>query len=201
MTGTLAEAADEPPKPPDTLDEVFGATFELFEFVDDAGAVEAPNEKDGVDAGLPKEGVDELAAGAAGLAEPKPEKPPNGLVFGCDCEVVLELVAGAAGAPKLNVGVEVVGAVDEGALPNPPAPPRVAKGLVPPDAPNDGDGAAPNDGVPAAAAPGVPGVPFRFGSPRITLPPVGVAGIEPCEDGDSSSDPSSPSSRRICFSA
>ena len=145
--------------------------------------------------------MDELAAGAAGLAEPKPEKPPNGFAFGCGCAAVLEPELGAAGAPKLNVGAEGADAVDEGALPNPPAPPRVAKGLDPPDAPKDCDGAAPNDGVPTAVAPGVPGVPFRFGSPRMTLPPVGVAGIEPCEDGDSSSDPSSPSSRRICFSA
>lgn len=191
-----------PPRMPETMLEVFDGADEALEVDDGAAVVDAPNENDGVEAG-----AGELAAGAAGLAAPNPVKPPKGFALAGGCEAALELGA-VAEAPKLKVGagVEAAGAAAEDELPNPP--PRLAKGLVPVDAPNgeadDGDAAAPKLIGPAATAapgaPGVPGVPRRLGRPRMTLPAAGVAGIEPC-DGESSSEASSPSSLRICFSA
>lgn len=118
----------------------------------------------------------------------------------------------AAEVPKLNVGFVVVaaGVAAELELPKPTVPPKLAKGLEPAGAPKGDagkdDAAAPkvigaaDVAAAAAAEPGVPGVPRRLGKPRMTLPVAGVAGIECC-DGDSSSDASSPSSLRICFSA
>lgn len=209
--GAVAVAAegaeDMPSRMPDTMLEVLDGVAEALEVEGDA---EAPSENDGVEAVVLEEVVEVLAAGAAaGLAAPKPVKPPKGFAFagGCEAEVVPEA---AVDAPKLKVGVDVeaagaaaVAAAEEGLL-NPPLLPRPAKGLEPPGAlKGDDDDAAPNvTGLGAAApgAPGVPGVPRRLGRPRMTLPAAGVAGMEPC-DGGSSSDASSPSSRRICFSA
>lgn len=214
MLGDDVEAAgvDVPPMTPDTnVDVLEGAADaggveaagDPKEKVDLAGAeleaagvVDDPKENVGaVDDGVPLAAeVEVLAeaaagAGAVGLAPPNPAKPPNGFALACGCALDV------AGAPKLNVGVEVAGAL----------PTRLAKGLLPADAvgaPNGEDVAAPNAiGLAAAVVPGVPpGVAFRFGSPRITLPAAGVLGIDPC-DGESSSEASSPSSLRICFSA
>lgn len=187
------------------MGEVLGGASEALEVDGDAevGAevVGAPKENFGAAVVDPEEVEGELPALAAGLATPKPVKPPKGLAFAGGCEAALVL----AGDPKLNegVGVDGAGAVDEGALPKPTLPPRVANGLAPPGAPKEegDDDAAPKATGLAADDPGVPGSPFLLGSPRMTLPAAGVACIEPCEDGESSSDASSPSSLRICFSA
>lgn len=202
------DADNMPPRMPETVLEVFDGAVEILEADGVLEVVEAPKENVGAAAVALEEVEDEVAAGAgeaAGLAAPKPVKPPKGLAFagGCEAALVVE-------APKLKVGVDVAGAVDEEeaeVLPDPVLllPPKLAKGLVPPDAPNgedDAAAAAPPKGAGLPVVdPGVPGRPLRLGRPRITLPAVGVAGIEPCEDGESSSEPSSPSSRRICFSA
>ena len=200
-------AADMPPRMPETMVELFDGTDEVLEADGDAEVgAEAPKENVGAEAVVPEEVLEGLAAGgAADLAAPKPEKPPNGLAFagGCEAVFVLEAVV----APKLNVGVDVAGAVDGEEVETPPNwvfPPRLAKGLEPPGTLNGEDDAAagaPKGAGLAADDPDVPGNPFRLGRPRMTLPAVGVAGIDPCEDGESSSDPSSPSSLRICFSA
>lgn len=199
-----AGAEAMPPRIPETMLEVLDGAVVVG--VDDgAEVVEAPKEKEGAEVVVPEE-VEELVVVAAGLAAPKPAKPPKGLAFAGGCEDAAVLALGVVDAPKLNVGVDadVAGAGAEGVLPNPPpAPPRLAKGLEPPGALKGDEDAAPKvTGLGAAApgAPGVPGVPLRLGSPRITLPAAGVAGIEPC-DGESSSDALSPSSLRICFSA
>ena len=172
--------------------EVLDGVVEALEVDGEAEAVEAPKEKEGVEA---EEGA--LAAGAAGLAAPKPVKPPKGLAFAGGCDAPLVLGAVGAEAPKLNVGVDVetAGGAAEGVLPKPPPPPRLAKGLEPPGAlkGEDVDAAPKLTGLAAAAptAPGVPGVPLRLGRPRMTLPAAGVAGMAPC-DGESSSEASSP---------
>lgn len=218
--GVAAAAAgpeDIPPRMPETMLDVLDGAVCAFEPDDADDAAGAPKENDGVEA------VElEFAAGAAAaepepsLAAPKPVNPPKGLAFAGSCEdaAALELAVVLDAPPKLNVGVVVVaaGAAVVEALPNPPVPLRLAKGLDPPDGAPKGDdddegAAAPKlSGLGDAAAaggapPGVPGVPRRLGSPRMTLPAVGVAGVEPACDGESSSDASSPSSLRICLSA
>lgn len=121
-----------------------------------------------------------------------------------------------AGAPNENVGEEA----DETGLVAAPNPPNDENGFAfggpAAAAPKLKEGAAAGEAgleLPAEAANGfaaalgllegvVPGRPLRLGSPRITLPSVGVEGsMGDWDDGDSSSEPPSPSSRRICLSA
>ncbi len=130
-----AAGVNVPPMTPDT-------NVDVLEGAADAGGVEAAGDpKEKVDlAGAEEEAVDDpkenvgavddgvplaaevevlaevaAGAGAVGLAPPNPPKPPNGFALACGCALDV------AGAPKLNVGVELTGVL----------PPRFANGLPP----------------------------------------------------------------------